>query len=223
MKKGLLYIFLLTSVTLFGQMEVGSHWKATGNTASGLENLGFDSTKVHFLAAGVFEISYIQSGTLYTETSTWQDLSSNQVNVTYDPNGNFFGMMCPTSNNTFNYSISSNLMTLTNIQGTCTSAYSVLSNSTWQKIGGTSSASLTTNSAKHIELFPIPANDFLIIKSDEELLDKSLVILNALGSVEKVGTERISASEIQLNISHLASGVYFVQLKSGTFLRFVVK
>lgn len=222
MKKALLSILLMGTTSLFAQMEVGSVWMATGTTGSFLENQGFDSTKVHFLASGIFEISYIQGGTPITETSTWQDLSSNQVNITYDPNGNFFGMMCPTSDNSFDYSITSNVMTLTNIQGTCTTAYSVLSNSTWQKVGGASSASVTETNKTHFELFPNPATDKLHIKGINPSEVNELALINTVGGKETVKLFQVASDEVVLNIAHLKRGVYFLGLKNGTYLRFYV-
>lgn len=221
--KTALLLSLLSSSTLFAQMEVGSVWKVSGNTAAGLEGLGIDSTKIHFLAAGVFQISYEQGGNPATETSTWHDLTSNSVMVTYDPNGTTFGAMCPDDSTSFVYSISSNTMTLSNIQGSCSSAASILNNSTWQKIGGTSTASLNELQSGSLVAYPNPAKTVLTLISACTISGDGLKVTDLLGREKYMNLVQLNSREVELDISALSSGWYLVQTKDGQKLRFEVK
>lgn len=71
------------------------------------------------------------------------------------------------------------------------------------------------------EIYPVPANDFLQIKSEEAL--RELRIISITGSTIKV-SELSGEKNIQLDISDLKSGVYFLNLSGDTssiILRFV--
>jgi hypothetical protein len=214
---------LLFSSGLFAQMEVGSVWKVSGNTAVGLEGLGLDSTKIHFLGSGVFHITYEQGGNPATETSTWHDLTTNSVMVTYDPNGSGFGIMCPDDSTSFVYSISSNTMTLSNIQGSCSAAASILNNSTWQKIGGTSTAGLDHLQFSTLMLYPNPVKTMLTLVSDEGIYMDELKVNDLLGVEIHVPGSQLNPKEVQLDVSRLFSGWYLIQTRNGQVIRFEVR
>lgn len=218
-----LLLSLLSSASLFAQMEVGSVWKVSGNTAVGLEGLGIDSTKIHFLASGVFQISYEQGGNPATETSTWHDLSANSVMVTYDPAGAAFGVMCPDDSTSFVYSVNSNTMTLSNIQGSCSSAASILNNSTWQKVGGTSTAGLSDFPLGSLSAYPNPAETILTIVSSDIIFVDVIKVYNLLGKEEAVNGNQLSANSLGLDVSAFSPGWYLVQVTGGKYLRFEVR
>lgn len=221
--KTVLLLSFLSSATLFAQMEVGSVWKVFGNTATGLEGLGIDSTKIYFLAAGVFQISYEQGGNPATETSTWHDLTSNSIMVTYDPNGTTFGAMCPNDSTSFVYSISSDTMTLSNIQGSCSSAASILNNSTWQKVGGTSTAGLNELQSGSLMAYPNPAKTVLTLVSAYPVSEDELKVTDLLGREKCVTRVQLNSKEVELDILTLPSGGYLVQTGDGQKLRFEVE
>lgn len=214
---------LFFSVSLFAQMEAGSVWKVSGNTATGLEGLGLDSTKIHFLASGVFQITYEQGGNPATETSTWHDLTMNSVMVTYDPNGSGFGMMCPDDSTSFVYSISSNTMTLSNIQGSCSAAASILNNSTWQKVGAPSTAGLNGLKENSRIAYPNPVKAILTIVSCEDIYLDKLTVSDLLGREEYVARNQLNPKEVQLDVSTLSAGWYLVQISGGQGFRFEVR
>jgi hypothetical protein len=222
MKTVIISLFVTIFSHAFAQMEIGSVWKAIGATAQGLENLGLDSTKIHFLSSGVFEISYIQSSTPKTETSTWHDLTSNAVTVSYDPNGTGFGMMCPTDTTTFDYSIATNVMTLSNIQGNCSEAIAILTNSQWQKVG-TSTASLSDEENQFVEIVPNPANGFVTLKTNSTTISHDFTICNALGELQQLVIVESGNDGIILNVSSYPNGVYFVQFQSGLVRSLVIR
>lgn len=66
--------------------------------------------------------------------------------------------------------------------------------------------------SQEIGIYPNPVNDLLWIKkqSEEQI---EIQILDATGNL--VETMRLSSSKIKLELSHLASGLYFLQLKEG--------
>lgn len=218
-----LLVCLLFSSNLFAQMEVGSVWKVSGNTAVGLEGLGIDSTKIHFLGSGVFQISYEQGGNPAAETSTWHDLSANSVMVTYDPNGNAFGIMCPDDSTSFVYSISSNTMTLSNIQGSCSSAASILTNSTWQKIGSTGTAGLPDLQLAHLTAYPNPAKTVLKLVSEDHLSADALKVYDIFGKEEKPSWNQPGPNQLELDVTAFSSGWYLVRTVNGQYLRFEVR
>lgn len=218
-----LFASLLFSASLFAQMEVGSVWKVSGNTAVGLEGLGLDSTKIHFLGSGVFQITYEQGGNPATETSTWHDLTTNSVMVTYDPNGTGFGIMCPDDSTSFVYSISSNTMTLSNIQGSCNTAASILNNSTWQKVGGTSTASLTDFELSSLKVYPNPVETTFTLVSDEDIYADELKVSDLLGRQERVFFTQLNSREVQVDVSTLTAGWYLVRTSDGQGIRFEVR
>lgn len=214
---------LLFSSGLFAQMEVGSVWKVSGNTAIGLEGLGIDSTKIHFLGSGVFQISYEQGGNPATETSTWHDLSANSVMVTYDPAGTAFGVMCPDDSTSFVYSINANTMTLSNIQGSCSAAANILNNSTWQKVGSTSTASLVDFSLSSLTAYPNPAKTVLTIVSSGIILVDAIKVYNLLGEEVIVNGNQRSSNSLDLDISTFSPGWYLAHVMGGQYLRFEVR
>jgi hypothetical protein len=218
-----LLLSLLCSASLFAQMEVGSVWKVSGNTAIGLEGLGIDSTKIHFLGSGVFQISYEQGGNPATETSTWHDLSANSIMVTYDPAGAAFGVMCPDDSTSFVYSINSNTMTLSNIQGSCSSAASILNNSTWQKVGGTSMAGLSDFLPGSLSAYPNPTHTVLTLVSSNIIFLDAIKVYSLLGKEETVNGNQLSANSLGLDVSAFSPGWYLVQAANGQFLRFEVR
>ena len=218
-----LLLSLLSSATLFAQMEVGSVWKVMGNTATGLEGLGIDSTKIHFLASGVFQISYEQSGVPGTETSTWHDLSSNSVMVTYDPNGVAFGVMCPDDSTSFVYSISSNVMTLSNIQGSCSSAASILNNSVWKKIGVTGTAELNNLQLNSLMIYPNPVKTVLTLVSENTISSDAVKVYDLFGKEEHVYWNQLTDMSLSVDVSVLSAGWYFVKTANGQHLRFEVR
>ena len=65
-----------------------------------------------------------------------------------------------------------------------------------------------------LEVFPNPANDFLRIGLAEwELINQSNIsIYNSLG--KKVLQEEVKNADLNINISHLSEGIYFIQLQS---------
>jgi len=221
MKTALLLIFL-SSATAFAQMEVGSVWKVSGNTATGLEGLGIDSTKIHFLASGVFQISYEQGGNPATETSTWHDLTSNSVMITYDPSGTTFGIMCPNDSTSFVYSINSNTMTLSNIQGSCSSAAGILNNSTWEKVGG-SSAALNDLQSGSLAAYPNPAKTVLTLVSANAITPDALMVYDLLGKEQGADWNQMSSKHLELDVSLFTPGWYLLQTEDGQHLRFEVR
>ena len=221
--KRVLLACLLFSSGLFAQMEVGSVWKVSGNTAIGLEGLAIDSTKIHFLASGIFQISYEQGGNPATETSTWHDLSANSVMVTYDPSGAAFGGMCPDDSTSFVYSVNSNTMTLSNIQGSCTAAASILNNSTWQKVGGTSTAGLSDWQLPHLIAYPNPANTTLTLISSDILSPDAAKVYDILGKEKPVNWKQLNSNQMELDVSVFSSGWYLVQTMTGQYLHFEVR
>lgn len=214
---------LLFSSGLFAQMEVGSVWKVSGNTAMGLEGLGLDSTKIHFLGSGVFQITYEQGGNPATETSTWHDLSANSVMVTYDPNGSGFGMMCPDDSTSFVYSISSNTMTLSNIQGSCSAAASILNNSTWKKVGGMSTAGLADWQLSRLIAYPNPVKTVLTLISSDVLSPDATKVYDMLGQEKPVNWKQLNSNQMELDVSVLSSGWYLLKTMTGQYLRFEVR
>lgn len=218
-----LLVSLFFSSGLFAQMEVGSVWKVSGNTAMGLEGMGLDSTKIHFLDSGVFQITYEQGGNPTTETSTWHDLTTNSVMVTYDPNGTGFGVMCPDDSTSFVYSISSNTMTLSNIQGSCSVAASILNNSTWQKVGSGSTAGLNQLQSGSLMLYPNPVKTMLTLISIEDMDRADLKVNDLLGKEMYVPQNRLNPKEVQLDVSALSAGWYLIQISSGQGIRFEVR
>jgi|GEM_PF-5413822 len=218
-----LLLSLLSSATLFAQMEVGSVWKVMGNTATGLEGLGIDSTKIHFLGSGVFQISYEQSGVPATETSTWHDLSSNSVMVTYDPNGAAFGVMCPDDSTSFVYGISSNVLTLSNIQGSCSSAASILNNSTWKKIGVTNTAGLNEMQLNSLVVYPNPVKTVLTLVSENTISSDAVKVYDLFGKEEPVYWNQLTGKSLNLDVSALCAGWHLLKTGSGQHLRFEVR
>lgn len=217
-----LLLSLLSSASLFAQMEVGSVWKVSGNTATGLEGLGIDSTKIHFLGSGVFQISYEQGGSPATETSTWHDLSANSVMVTYDPGGATFGAMCPDDSTSFVYSVNLNTMTLSNIQGSCSSAASILNNSTWEKVNG-STAGLTGLQLNSLFAYPSPAKTLLTLISANSISPNVIKVCDLLGKEKQVKLNQLSSKHIELDVSAFSPGWYLVQTMDGQYLRFEVR
>lgn len=221
MKTALLLI-LFSSVTAFAQMEVGSVWKVSGNTAIGLEGLGIDSTKIHFLSSGVFQISYEQGGNPATETSTWHDLTTNSVMVTYDPSGTTFGAMCPDDSTSFVYSINSNTMTLSNIQGSCGSAASILNNSTWEKVGG-SSAGLNDLQPGSLLAYPNPATTVLTLISTNTISPDVLKVYDLLGKEQQGYWNQMNSKHLELHVSLFTPGWYLLQTEDGQHFCFEVR
>jgi len=221
MKSQLLLFCLSLSMSLSAQMEVGSVWKVTGSTAAFFESNNIDSTKMHFLSSNVFELTYIASGNPQTETSTWNDSGPNEVTITYDPSGLAFGQNCPTATTTIQYSISSNVLTMTNVSGNCSLANAALNNSTWDKVGGT--ANIIENSAEGISLSPNPASSSIVLNSTIAIDLSELKIYDILGKEMDFRFTVVQANQLEINLSDFPKGWYFVDLNGEYKERFEVK
>ena len=69
---------------------------------------------------------------------------------------------------------------------------------------------VTLEAEKAFEVYPNPANDFVILKNDATS-DAQVRIYDMLG--REFHQERLSANIEQINISHLAVGTYQVQIQ----------
>ncbi len=74
-----------------------------------------------------------------------------------------------------------------------------------------------------IQVYPNPVGDFLFIDLKTTTKNSAdIAIFNALGQLTKNENVILSNSILQLNVSDLSSGLYFIELKdTGTLLRFV--
>jgi hypothetical protein len=202
-------------------MEVGSVWKVTGATASFFESNNIDSTKMHFLASGVFQLTYLAAGNPQTETSTWTDSGPNEVTITYDPSGVAFGQNCPAATSVIQYSISSNVLTMTDVSGDCSIANAALNNSTWDKVGGT--ANVIENTVDGISLFPNPASSSVVLNSTKAIDLAELKIYDLLGQEMKFSFTVLQANQLEINLADFPKGWYFVDLNAEYKERFEVK
>lgn len=69
-----------------------------------------------------------------------------------------------------------------------------------------------TVDSKQLTIYPNPANDFIIIKSNFDFSEKDITIFNMLGEKMEVGFTTLSSGE-QANISSLAKGMYWVEME----------
>ena len=74
-------------------------------------------------------------------------------------------------------------------------------------------------SENNFSIYPVPAEDFLIIKSKNDKL-VSIRILTLTGQVVRE-TKLIDSNEIRIDVSQIISGIYLVELQTtiGTFIR----
>jgi hypothetical protein len=69
--------------------------------------------------------------------------------------------------------------------------------------------------AKQLSVFPNPANEMLTIKLQNRAIE-NCIITNALGqTVYNSANEMNAHPQLQLNISNLKAGVYFVKVRSS--------
>ena len=72
-------------------------------------------------------------------------------------------------------------------------------------------SSLNSVSIANVEVFPNPSSGIITVSSDENF--KNIEVYNVLGSLIHSG-EDFFANEIELNLSHLISGIYHLVLRS---------
>src|SRR6218665_1012492 len=212
MKTLLLIFSFVSSTSLFAQMEVGSVWKMTGNAATFLESNNIDSTKMYFLTSNVFQLTYLMNDLPNTETSTWTDSGTNQVTVTYDPDGLAFGSNCPLATSLVTYSISSDVLTMTNVSGNCSLANTLLTNSTWNKVGET--ANLNENAINGISVYPNPTNSSIYVNATVGINMDELKIYDLLGKEVDFVSTPIQANQLEINVSTFPKGWYFIDLNA---------
>jgi uncharacterized repeat protein (TIGR01451 family) len=71
------------------------------------------------------------------------------------------------------------------------------------------------NDANQLKVFPNPANELLNINLQNSVIE-NCIISNALGQTVFSSANEINSNhKIQLNISHLSAGVYFVKVSAG--------
>jgi hypothetical protein len=78
----------------------------------------------------------------------------------------------------------------------------------------TSCALLGTSAFENntLQLYPNPATTELYVQLEEVSTDYKIAIYNTLGSLLYESTNKVSNSTNSINISHLNSGIYFVQI-----------
>ncbi len=74
----------------------------------------------------------------------------------------------------------------------------------------------TTITNSELKIYPNPANETLNISVDKS---SQISISNVLGTI--ISTQALEAGENSINISNLASGVYFIQTQNGAFSKFI--
>jgi hypothetical protein len=83
----------------------------------------------------------------------------------------------------------------------------------------TSSKRKLTNSVEEIEVFPIPSNGILTVKTNMDSAEKQFSLLDMSGKVVSKG--HFTTKETQINIKHLNSGSYILILNSSN--KFITK
>jgi hypothetical protein len=64
-----------------------------------------------------------------------------------------------------------------------------------------------------LTVFPNPANDYLVLTTDEACVGSRIEIVDMYGKVLLM--EPLKSTSMQLDISNFADGLYFLQLKQG--------
>jgi len=88
-----------------------------------------------------------------------------------------------------------------------------------------SCTSINEISAEGFKVFPNPAGNFLIIKKDNSESIKNLAIYNAIGQKEKTEFSYLNNESLEVKVSTLSSGVYFLEIQTETrnFVRKFIK
>ncbi|OIQ23066.1 T9SS type A sorting domain-containing protein [Lacinutrix sp. MedPE-SW] len=86
---------------------------------------------------------------------------------------------------------------------------------------------MNTFETQNFSLYPNPAKDEVIIKSNIALRgNTSVTIIDVQGKIVNSKILNVNSLETQLNISNLESGLYFIKLKNGkteTIKKLIVK
>jgi len=83
----------------------------------------------------------------------------------------------------------------------------------FNEIGLTTSTDSYSKKMNDIELFPNPANDFIILKMPGEIHNSTVDILNIQGKIIKSLT--VTKNQNKLNINQFPSGIYLVRIQSN--------
>lgn len=213
-----LFIFLFQSVGFSQNIPVNSVWNAYGSTATNFESNNFDNMKLHYLANGVFQISFEFSGMPVTETSTWQQVDANNYKITFDENANYFGAICGTDTMYIQYSMNGNIQTMDNVTGDCSTGNSFMNQTTWEN----ATAGIEGNILSNFQVFPNPASGTLNIQFNSADLESPIEIVSVNGAHVDCTVQNQTNGTLKVDISNLPAGTYLLKSNSSSQL-FVVE
>lgn len=76
---------------------------------------------------------------------------------------------------------------------------------------------LKTGTVKNLTIYPNPATDKITVSAVNGLSDATIKIVNGSGKVVVIKSN-VSGKQTDMNVSHLAAGIYVVQVQSGSSL-----
>jgi hypothetical protein len=75
--------------------------------------------------------------------------------------------------------------------------------------------------ATQLSVYPNPVGDKLTLTASENLIGQTFVLRNILGQ-QVVASQKIVQSTTEVNTAALSSGIYFLELNTGSVIRFMV-
>lgn len=223
----ILSLLFFSFISLFAikanaQMEVGSVWKLTGNAEAFLSNSGVDSTKIHFLNGGVFQISYEYNSNPLTETSSWADVDASNFKFYYDPSGMVFGSLCPDDSSFVQYSINGNQLTMNTVTGSCSTANGILTGSVWNKVGG-SSAGIGEVGNGIQSVYPNPSNGEITVTLNSGVSMNDLKVTTVLGQNVPFTVHQTGKNNVVIHLIGIEKGMYYLGTGSSKLETIVVQ
>lgn len=92
-------------------------------------------------------------------------------------------------------------------------ALSAYDNVLWQKLSDlTCSVGLDKNKIEELTMYPNPASKNIYIEGIDIAKNKSVVVIDLLGKETKLNLSQVQTNKVQIDISNLPKGIYFLQI-----------
>ena len=154
------------------------------------------------------------------QPSWWVNLLQSITNQNFNssaPSITLSGTGIPLLDGSYNVTLDGNNFVMVSTSGDFTIYFS--NDSASPDCSNRSSKTKLTNQQSTVSLFPNPVNGRFVIESNKDLANSTIYIYNILGKKVMSKSYMISGKSLEVDISSLTNGIYFVKIKNDKISR----